>query len=155
MKWQLIIFLVLLTAGLASCAKKPGRYANEPYIEYKGRWPDSIRSGSGEDTVFISFRFTDGDADLGNDASSGNYDIFATDSRDATLYSYLFPNIPDQIRNPEKGMEGTCTFYILAAFLTLRPDHPDADTVSFSIYIKDRAGNQSNTIQTDPVYIVP
>lgn len=155
MKWYLLIFIPALACiGMGACSKQK-RYSDTPYIEFKGSSPDSLRAGASEDTLFISFRFTDGDADLGNDPASGNYDIFLTDQRDNTIYTYFFPNIPDIIRNPEKGMEGTCTFFLLAAFMILRPDRPDGDTARYSLYIKDRAGNQSNTIYTNSVYIYP
>ena len=154
MKWQPILLLLLVSGGYTACTKKQSGFAREPHIEFQGLSPQVIRAGSGEDTLFISFDFKDGDADLGNDAASGNYDIFMKDERDATEYTFFFPKISDEVRNPDKGMQGTCTFYLLGAFITLRPDHPERDTTSYSLYIKDRAGNQSNTIYTDNVYII-
>ncbi len=156
MKWYLLFIIpALISVGLGACSKQKQRYSSTPNIEFKGSNPDSVKAGVSEDTLFISFRFTDGDADLGNDPASGNYDIFLTDERDNTIYTFFFPNIPDNIRNPERGMEGTCTFFLSAAFMILRPDRPDGDTTRYSLYIKDRAGNQSNTIYTNPVYIRP
>jgi hypothetical protein len=153
MKWQLILLLLLISGGYAGCSKKQSGFAKEPHIEYRGISTRRIQAGSSKDTLFISFRFRDGDADLGNDATSGNYDIFLTDERDGMLYTFFFPRISDDVRNPERGMEGECTFFLLGAFITLRPDHPDLDTVRYSLYIRDRAGNQSNTVYTEDVYL--
>lgn len=153
MKWYLLIFICAL--GCVSACNKQKKYSNIPFIEFQGIYPDSIKAGASEDTVFISFRFTDGDADLGNDPQSGQYDIFLTDLRDNTEYNYFFPALADLVRNPDRGMEGNCTFYVLGAFLALRPDHPDRDTVQFSLYIRDQAGNKSNTVYTHSVYLIP
>lgn len=155
MNAKLAILFIAISCFITLSCRKEQSFSPVPYIEFKGSNPDTIKAGASEDTLFISFRFTDGDADLGNDPSSGNYDIFLTDERDNTLYTYFFPALSDQVRIPEKGMEGNVTFYLSAAFMILRPDRQDGDTVTYSLYIKDRAGNQSNTIKTNPVYLIP
>lgn len=120
--------------------------------------PDSIHNMSSEDTLYVGFHFTDGDADLGNSTSSGKHDIFMIDNRFPTdTTQYYFPSIPGNIKDPEKGMEGDCIFFVPAAILTGLRDttvHKLRDTTQFSIFIRDIAGHSSNVITTDTLFIV-
>lgn len=122
-------------------------------------YPDSIKAGSALDTLFIKFYLEDGDADLGNDQSTTNYDIFLKDSRYDTGYGgYFFPYIDPAAENSTMGLKGTCTFKQLAAFIVPRNDTVHmkyGDTVQYELYIKDRAGHASNHITTPQLYIKP
>lgn len=158
MKWYQAIFLAsAVIVSATSCKKKNARFPPVPAINFLRMTPDSIKSMSSEDTVRISFHFTDGDADLGNDPNSGKKDIFVIDTRfpDDT-FGYYFPPIPDQFKDPEKGLEGDCDFYIPAALLPGLRDttiHKLRDTTAFNIFIKDVAGNASNLITTSRLLI--
>jgi hypothetical protein len=158
MKWyQAILTASVAIAFLASCEKKSSRFAPEPHITFNYIKPDSVRNLSGEDTVYIGFHFTDGDADLGNDPNTLKRDIFMIDNRfpnDTT--SFYFPSIPGEIKDPEKGMEGDCDFFVPAAFIQGLRDtvvHKHHDTTTFNIFIKDIAGHVSNIITTDTLII--
>lgn len=159
MKWQLAIFLAIAVFSFTSCKKKKGPGDPIPVISNIMMSPDTIKAATGEDSLFIRFHFRDGDADLGNNPSSGNKDIFIADSRDTGIFfSSYFPNIPDEIRDPEKGLEGTCTVFINSAFLMIRNDSlhlATGDTLQFTVYIKDIAGHVSNKLTTDTLYLRP
>ena len=121
-------------------------------------YPDSIMAGSSKDTVNIQFHLQDGDADLGNDPNSTNYDLYIKDSRYDTFQGYFFPPIASQVEDPKKGLEGICTFQMLAALIIPRQDSihiKQGDTASFELYITDRAGHKSNHITTPKLYIKP
>ena len=121
-------------------------------------YPDSVKAGSGKDTVYIQFHLQDGDADLGNDPNSTNYDLFIKDSRYDTFQGYFFPPIASQVEDPKKGIEGTCIFQMLGALIIPRQDSvhiKQGDTTSYELYIKDRAGHESNHITTPKLYIKP
>jgi hypothetical protein len=154
MKFYLpFIFLTLI--AISAC-KKENKMSKIPQITLLSVAPNTVKSGSSEDSISISFKIQDGDADLGNDPMSGKYDIFMIHSSDTTMsFSEFLPEIPEQIKDPAKGFEGVATVVIKAAFLVLDSLHQNGDTISFELYMKDRADNESNHITTPDIYIVP
>lgn len=144
-------FFLLLAAG---CNKENKNKSKIPAIKYIGISGDSIKSGSNE-IVQVVFNFSDGDGDLGNKPSSGKYDIYTTDSRDTSKINYYFPQGLTGNIDPTQGISGTCTLSLEAAFILLRPERPQGDTVRYEIYIKDKAGNESNRFTTPDIYIRP
>lgn len=157
-----LIFLAI--AGITACTKTPD-YPKEPRLTYKGVNKTVITQGSTtapNDTLVVSFTFTDGDGDLG-DGDSLN--IFLFDSRDSSLTPGNIKPIPEQ--GSGNGISGE----ILVTLATKAPASklccifPDRrtcftdpryaqDTFSYSIQMRDRAGNWSNSIRTDVITIL-
>lgn len=154
MRFSLFLLLILVAAGVYSC-KKENKMSNIPEITFLSVVPNSVRSGNSEDSITISFKFKDGDADLGNDPNSPQFDIYMTDNRDSQPYNYHLPFIPEEIKDPAKGFEGIATVVVPAAFLILDTLHQEGDTFNFDIYMKDRAQNESNRITTPDIYLTP
>ena len=130
-----------------------------PFIDSVYFGPDSVRAAVIEDTAILIFNFTDGDADLGNDPNGANYDVFLKDTKDTARHlEFFFPNIPNELRDPDYGMKGTCQILLPSAFLPPRPDSlhmTTGDTVTFEYYIKDQAGHESNHLTTGRLLIRP
>lgn len=108
--------------------------------------------------MFLTFRFTDGDGDLGNDVTRGDYDVFLRDSRDSgfPVQRYPFPPIPEDAVSPVDGISGTGVIAILGNTLKIRPDTVHTfrgDTLTYQMWIVDRAKNMSNVITTPPIYL--
>lgn len=150
------LFLVLLSA----CASPPD-YPIEPIIEYVGLTKDTLRRGAmQEDTTFVTFSFTDGDGDIGNDDS---LDLFVTDTRTGiTDNQFIIPLVPKL--GASNGIKGEITFRLFTTCCLFPPelglspceDETPAmryDQVVYEFYIRDRAGHESNRVQTEPVYI--
>ncbi len=159
-----IIFLFALLTGssIFQYCIKPPDYPNEPVIAFKSQTKNLLRqTGLGTpDSVLITFSFTDGDGDLGSE-NNELPDIFITDSRDSvTKPPYSIPFIGSQ--GTGNGISGevsialptTCCIYFPpgSEFPLTCLDVPIAfDTLFYTIYIKDRAGNKSNVIQTEVI----
>lgn len=153
----LTLFALLL---FAACEKQPDQYPDEPQIYYKNTKPRSIKIG---DTaiVRIVFGFTDGDGNIGWDESKNAifaYDVFHiqdTTRRHDTL-AFPFPYVPDNLRPRKGGLSGDAYVNLGSQFFTLDSLHLvlGADTVVYKIYIKDDAGNVSNIITTDSIFVV-
>jgi len=157
------LFLLSPLVGLAllqSCATPP-EYPVEPIIEYMGISKDTLRRGAmQEDTTFVTFSFTDGDGDIGNKDS---IDLFVTDSRTGVTESqYRVPAVPRL--GASNGIKGQITFRLFTTCCIFPPDlgldpcFGEAasfryDKVVYEIYLRDRAGNESNRIKTEPIYI--
>ncbi len=146
----------LALLGISACKKAPSGN-NAPSISFVSMKPNTVISGSSKDTVFIQFNVSDKDGDLGNDAGSGNYDIYIKDSRDnAPAQGLPFPTIPADISENKEGISGVCTIRMYASlFLIARsdPQHKNEDTLTYEIYVKDKAQHESNRIKTPNIYI--
>jgi hypothetical protein len=153
-----IALLSLATTLFIACKKDSG--ANKvPKISLGEVTPDSLNTGDYRDTIVIRFSLEDGNADLGYDKNQlDNFDIYVRDTRVDTFTGYFFPEIDDFVKNPQKGVQGTGYFFVFGAFTFVRDDSlhtATGDTTQFELYIKDKAGNESNRITTGNIYIRP
>lgn len=147
---------LLLT--LSACLNPP-EYPIEPQIEYLRMTKNfMVQNQLNTDSLLLTIGFTDGDGDIGLDG--GGFDLFITDTRDNFMPpAYRIPKVPEQgIGN---GISGEISFiiYTTCCFFPNGQDPctPSAsypvDTLSYLVYIKDRAGHQSNIIETPPILL--
>ncbi len=165
MKKTAFIISAFCLAGLGMfqfCVQPPD-YPDEPVIEFMSLSKDLMyQSKFGQDSVTITFSFTDGDGDLGfqDDQES----IFIVDGRDTfDKPPYRIPYIEQQ--GAGNGISGeisivvptTCCIYpgtgIPPCDTTINAPQM-RDTVFYWLQIKDRAGNLSNKIQTNPIVLI-
>jgi hypothetical protein len=149
--------LILLCFAFGSCIDPPD-YPVEPEIEYLGLSKvQMVQDEFNTDSTFIFFSFTDGDGDLGSDDS---LNVFLIDTRDNFIANrYRLPYFPEEGAN--NGVSGevtlkiftTCCIYPTGQAPCTPSDQFPFDTVSYRIYIKDRAGHKSNEIVTEPILI--
>lgn len=164
-----IIFIFTLFCLLQSCISPP-EYPKEPIIEYVGLNKKTIRQGSfgaTKDSIIITFSYTDGDGNIGapNEGKFTN-NIFFTDSRDGFTQTVSVPFIPNlgigngisgevsfQIFNLNGGM--CCIFNDKNGQDPCTPSKEfPTDTLTYTIYIVDQDGNESNRIETEPITIL-
>lgn len=155
MNLRAFALLIFSTLALSACQKNG--MSKIPSIDLKYFGP-AIRV-VGQDTTYLDLSIKDGDADLGVDMVKGKYDIYINDKRfDTGFQGFYFPAITDsKIKDPTKGLSGTCTFLFTPDLLLPRTDSihlAQGDTTYFEVYIVDRAGNKSNHITTDKVIMV-
>jgi hypothetical protein len=156
-KWSGLLFGCSVVLLAAACTKTNN---NSPYpqISITTFIPDSVKAGSDKDTVKLFYKFTDGDGDLGvSETPTNNSLIVLKDSRNTDSLLYYMPSIDPSYIDPAKGMEGNSVVFIYASLLTLRPDsaHAAGDTLTFSMYVLDNAGNKSNTVTTPQLLLRP
>lgn len=151
----LAVLLVLVTA-IFSCKKKSA-ISKIPVIGLVNMQPDHIKLTNAEDTLYLLFNIADGDADLGN---VGSPDVYMIDSRAADTMNVNtdtvklnFPDIPEKALNPDKGAEGQLLVPLWSGNLHMRDDQRDKDTLTYEIYIVDKAGNKSNHVTTPTIYL--
>ena len=161
MKRQIYGLLAAIICLAASCQKDPDQYPDEPLLYYQSTSPRIVLNQDTASNIRIELKFTDGDGDIGMDPSENTMGIFLKDSRDTSSadfsYPHPFPYIPDNVRPKKGGLEGGImlnlgrqyfTRFIDSLHLALR-----RDTMRFNIYIQDIAGNKSNVVTTDTIYI--
>lgn len=161
--YSLVFLMALVLAG--ACVQPPD-YPDEPVIHYIGVNKNLIPQGSvgaTMDTLSLTFGFTDGDADLGNEEE---VNIFLYDSRIESLEPtpIKINPIPDQgtgngisgeitikIANNISG--GICCIFPDGRVCQVDPEFP-VDSFFYYIEIMDRAGHVSNRIRTETITIL-
>ncbi|MBL7718984.1 MAG: hypothetical protein JNL72_09130 [Flavipsychrobacter sp.] len=153
-----VLFFLALAVFLSGCSGK-GKGSKAPQLDLLEVFPDSLRAGNPYDTVYIHFYMLDEDGDIGWDQDQDqNYDIYIKDSRIDTFAGYFFPLIDKEIKDLKKGLEGEGYFFLRGDFMTLRDDsihQATGDTTQLQMYIQDRKGNKSNTVDIGTIYIRP
>ena len=148
---------------LAACVQPPD-YPVEPVITFSALSKNVMyQSKFGQDSVVISFDFTDGDGDLGFSDTAAS--IFIVDGRDEfDKPPYRIPYINEE--GAGNGISGTiyivvpttCCIYPINSGIppcdTSMSAPQMTDTVFYKIWIRDRAGHLSNVIETAPITLV-
>lgn len=163
LKGTLLLFAAVTFAG---CYKEP-EFPVTPVIEFDDI-TKAIRidqfSGANKDSVTISIKFQDGDGDLGlnNEETAAaqlsedyNYVVRVfrkvrgnfVEFEPFIPYSGFFFRLNDS--DKPSPIEGVLDYSIDFP----HPFTPKRDSVQFQIYLKDRAGNISNTIETETIVL--
>jgi len=113
-----------------------------------------------EDSVTLTLNFTDGDGDIGELDGNIKPNIFVIDNRIDTIADpFVIPTIPEQgVKNGIQGqiklrLFNTCCLIPGISACDSSPDFP-LDTVTYDVYLLDRAGNQSNTVTTSMITLL-
>ncbi len=150
----------LFALGWYACVKPPD-YPKEPVIGFKSLSKNSLRQSARDpnESLSITFSFTDGDGDLGFQDTSTS--LFITDGRTGFKKpAYSIPYVEQQ--GAGNGISGEITIRVpseccignLNGFPVACRDVRQAfDTFFYRIAIKDRAGNLSNEIRTPPIQL--
>lgn len=155
----LLNFLAILAFG--ACNRAPD-FPDEPVISFGFIQNDTIRQAV--DSAFVTINFTDGDGDIG--FFENEEDIFLIDTREGqngAVTKLFMPMAPEL--GAENGIQGEIRFPIttccvpppgLAGCQPVGDEFPDfqQDVVIYEMYIRDRAGNESNRITLDPIYLL-
>ncbi len=156
-------FTLLILGILVSCTKPPD-YPIEPVITFERLSRQSMIQGSlNNDSIIVTISFTDGDGDLGSDETG--FDIYVKDTRLdlAPPTEFKLPKVPEQ--GAGNGISGEISILVFTT-CCIFPDASNpppacssstefpSESVSYEIYIKDRAGHESNRIITDPVTLL-
>jgi hypothetical protein len=159
----LIVLLSCLFTGLSSCDDSPV-FPSQPKVGYIDITPREVQEG---DSVLVTFRFQDGDGDLGSSSNEdGNLVLFDSRAIEGRVplnlgeNAYSLPSLTPDAKNP--SIQGELT--VMLSFMVRLPDVPanEPDSVRFQIILTDRAGNVATPIEgnderiwTDYVYIYP
>jgi hypothetical protein len=145
---------VLLTT---SCVQPPN-YPIEPQIAFVSMSDSEVVQF---DTIVMRFSFTDGDGDIGyenpsaqdcNGCDSSCYshptiNLFVRDTRQNCIIPYHTP----YIEGVGKIDDISGDFYVTTVPLIVFT--PPADTFTFQVQLKDRAGHYSNLAETSQVIV--
>ncbi len=154
------IIPLLVTFFLIESCKKLPKYGEVPEVDFGGfevyRNRYNPLSLSYEDSVIFKVKFKDGDGDLGMDEEDKKNDtlpnfIMQTFVRsnavflDSVVYTGQFQPLTLNAKGIKGPIEGELRYVQTFSYA----DYGVRDSLKFSIRIKDRAGNFSNTVMTD------
>jgi len=119
--------------------------SDTPIIEFKSISPATVQEYS--DDIIITISYSDGDGDLGENSPDID-NLFVEDSRNGIVYHYRIPQLAPN--ENEISIEGNFNIKINGSGIT---NSSTSQQVNYDIYVKDRAGNKSNTITTSSITI--
>lgn len=140
--WLNLIATLLVYTG----CKKDKPVSNAPSITYVSIAPNPAVKY--QDTVKIVISYTDADGDLGVDSPDAK-NLFVTDSRNNVTSQFRIQQLAPT--NANINIEGNLDVILSPQGFT--NDGDSTETATYSIYVVDRAGNKSNTVQTDALLI--
>jgi len=137
---------VFLFAALSfsSCHKDDPIDSKTPTIELVSVSSTNVLEG---DPLTFRIKYTDGDGDLGeNNADAHN--LFLVDNRVNVTYEYRIQELAPS--GSSLIIRGNLDIELKTTAIT---NGSTSQQVTYSIYLKDRAGNQSNTVTTESITI--
>lgn len=117
-----------------------------PSIELVSVSPNVIQEFA--EKVFITIRYEDGNGDIGYDNPDLNA-VFVKDSRLAEADGYHVPPITPP--NTNLAVTGQLTIELKNNFIL---GNSDEEVITYEIQLQDRAGNLSNTVETETITII-
>ena len=101
-----------------------------------------------QDKLILHLSYKDGDGDLGTSNPDIN-SIFIQDSRLANADEYYLPPLAPE--DATISIQGTFDVELSTTFLL---GNGNEESTIFSLFVKDRAGHESNTVETGEILIV-
>ena len=144
MKFRVSILVILLAFGLFGC-EKDGSISVIPEIGFVSIDPVAAQQF---DAVEIVISYQDGDGDLGENIA-GVENLFVTDLRNGVVYTYRIQELAPQ--GSSIAIQGNLNIQINA--VSVIDPMATSEQVQYSIYVVDRAGNQSNVVTTDEITV--
>ena len=150
---RLLFFSGILSAVFLSCSKDQGSNPEEhpitdtPFIELSSVSPTTIHQ---YDSLIFEVKYTDGNGDLG-DYDADTLSLWITDNR--------FP-LTEKFHIPPLAPQGSAI--IISGTLSVTLDHiilkdasSTSETATFTVKLKDRAGNWSNEVTSGEIVVLP
>ena len=138
--------LIILFFVLASSCKKDQGISVVPNITFDSISPNPAIKY--QDTVSIVISYKDGDGDLGEDSADVK-NLFVTDNRNNVTSGFRIPQLAPT--GDDIAIEGNWNIVLPPQFFV--NDNDTIETVTYSIYVVDRAGHKSNTLMATPLTI--
>lgn len=144
--WMFLGFFALVFSMSCETISDEPQFDLEPVIELLEVSKDTIIQF--EENIQIKIKYEDGNGDLGNPDPDVN-SIFIKDNRlESADEYYLAPLAPV---DAEISITGELNIQLSTTFLL---SNADEETTKYTLYVVDRAGNQSNSIETETITIL-
>lgn len=132
---------LLFTVG----CKKEESISNTPSLKFVSINPNPAVKY--QDEIVIKVEYTDGDGDLGENTPDVK-NLFVTDSRNNVTSQYRISQL-----GPDASVIIRGTLDIVLPPQSFTDDTHTSETATYTVYVKDRAGNESNHITSSAITI--
>jgi len=152
---NIILLSILIMLAITACVQPPD-YPIEPEIEFLNISKSEVLQAI--DTFRIAFSYTDGDGDIGLDLDDPDNNVIITDSRTGFEETFKVPVIPQQ--GATNGISGKISLLVFASCclnsnpICLPTPNANPEEIVYTVRMFDKAGNESNTIQTSPIMLI-
>ena len=159
-----VVLLLLVAVGLSSCLKNAD-FPNRPDVEFIGLYFNPNATSVLDSLGMISFRFTDGDGNLGLDESDSDgvfalgepyyYNLFIRyfEKRNGEYEEFVTdPPLHARFNRLESAGVGNALEGRMDVRIDARPGSP-YDTVRYEIFIVDRDLQHSDTIVSPDIIL--
>jgi hypothetical protein len=142
-------FFLLATLGLAmfSACKKEKIDLTDPVPTILGITISPATVVEFQDSIIFLIDYRDGDGDLGENSADA-HNLFVTDNRINVTEEFRIRELAPQ--GAEIPITGTLRVVLRNTGIT---DNSNSQTVTYTIYIKDRAGNESERYVTPSITV--
>jgi hypothetical protein len=145
---RFILFIIFIFTVFSACNKD--KFTTAPQISFKEFEPNQ---GSNRDVItnqpHLIFEITDGDGDLDRDSAK----IFLKNTLTGKVDSSLrFPELGSAAGKNFKGDVRVGLFSVMQGRNLPSTQRPFVDTLSFEVFVVDKAKNKSNVIIAQPFY---
>jgi len=154
-RWQVkgLLFSFLIFILISSCKKDGSTTPNPqispiPSIELKSVSPGTIHQLS--DSLVFEINYTDGDGDLG-DYDADTLSLWITDNRFPLTEKFHIPPLAPQ----GSTISITGTLNVTLDHIILKDQSASSESATFTVKVKDRAGNWSNEVTSIAITILP
>lgn len=142
----MMVPVTVVVCMLAPSCKKEQPVNSVPVITFDSISPNPVIRL--QDSVKIVIGYVDGNGDLGTDMPYVN-NLFAIDSRNNDTTGFHIPQLLPS--GTIATIEGNLNIILPPQYFVNSND--TTETVSYSIYLVDRAGNRSNIVRATPLVI--
>lgn len=145
MKKYIAAFIVI-SSVMYSCKKdKPVEVSTTPEISFVSISPATAIEY--QDKINITISYKDGDGDLGENSPDVK-NLFLTDIRNNVTYQYRISQLAPS--GQTIAIEGNLVVEIKNTAIT---NNDNSQSVTYNLYMVDRAGHVSNTITTNAITV--
>jgi hypothetical protein len=139
------LLIVLLSLSVLSSCKKDEGISEVPEISFVSVVPNVVTAY--QDSLVITISYRDGDGDLGENYTDDN-NLFVQDSRNQVTYGFRIRQLaPD---DATIAIEGELNVKLDNAPII---NGGASESVTYTIWVVDRAGNISNRISSSSVTV--
>lgn len=137
-------FGLAVLIGVSSCNTGTG-ISEIPEISFESVVPNVVVEY--QDSLYFTISYRDGDGDLGENNTDEN-NLFLQDSRNQVTYGFRIQQLaPD---NAEIAIQGNINVTLPNAAIV---NGGTSESITYSIWVVDRAGNESNRVNSSTVTV--
>lgn len=138
--WILVGILLVLSA-----CEKSSEISAVPEISFESVAPQTVTEY--QDSLYFTISYRDGDGDLGQNNTDEN-NLFLQDSRNQVTYGFRIRQLAPT--NAQIAIEGKLHVTLPNTALIY---NSTTESVTYTIWVVDRAGNQSNQVSSSAITV--